>query len=179
MRSVRGMKVVVVLVAAMVLVACSSSSSVRGAAISTSTPKRVAPSGDLRKTALAYAQAYLTGTALQQYEFQGPACRTGVKPTPQTIAAAAVFLRRQRAEMQRRYGMSTSTIQSRIAGVSVRNVGRTTGEAEVRYDLPVAITGNDNWVTYGLADGKWKVQDCHPPFGGNSSQASSTPATKP
>ena len=66
-----------------------------------------------------------------------------------------------------------AAIQSKIAGVSVRNVTAKTGEAEVRYDLPVAVTGNDDWVTYGLIDGKWKVQDCRAPIGGDSGFSSS------
>jgi hypothetical protein len=76
-------------------------------------------------------------------------------------------------------GISTTAIQSKINGVSTRNVTGKTGEAEVRYDLPVAVTGNDNWVTYELVGGKWKVQDCHGPFGGSSSSGSAATTTTP
>lgn len=74
--------------------------------------------------------------------------------------------------------MSLAKIQSKIIGVSVRNVNGTTGEAEVRYNLPVAKTGNDNWVTYQLVGSTWKVYDCAVPFGGTS-ESGSTPTTPP
>jgi hypothetical protein len=113
---------------------------------------------------------------MEQYYLQGPDCLTGQKPTQSKIAAATARLDQGRDRIQQRLGISTATIQSKIDGVSTRNVTAKTGEAEVRYDLPVAVTGNDNWVTYELVGGKWKVQDCIPPFGGSSS-SSSTPAT--
>ena len=153
-------------IACFVLSACSSTSS---------------PTTSLKATALAWAHAFLTGTASQQYDLQGPECLSGAKPklTPSNLAVAAADLRKERADIARRYGMSTATMQSKIVGVSVRNVSERTGEAEVRYSLPVAVTGNDNWVTYELVDGKWKVQDCHAPIGGSSESSSSPAPTTP
>ncbi len=113
---------------------------------------------------------------MDQYGLLGPHCLSGEKPTPSRIAAANAELRQERARRERQLGISLATIQSKIVGVSTRHVGRKRGEAEVRYDLPVAVTGNYNWVTYELVGRKWKVQDCVPPFGGSSSSAS-TPAT--
>jgi hypothetical protein len=45
------------------------------------------------------------------------------------------------------------------------------GEAEVEYDLPSAVVGNYNWVTFKRHKGRWKVADCHLPFSGNAQSA--------
>ena len=74
-----------------------------------------------------------------------------------------------RLEMARFTGEPLSTI--RVAGVQTRNVTATRGEAVVQYDLPVAKTGNDNWVTYDYEDGQWKVANCHAPIGGEQSSS--------
>jgi len=179
----RTMRVVyVALVASIALAGCGSSTSTSSPRAtpesSTSIPTGASPTAKLRAAALAWAHAFLTGTVIDQYDLQGPDCLTGVKPTPSQLAAAAPELRRERAQIERRLGMSTATIQSKIDGVSTRNVSGNTGEAVVRYDLPVSVTGNYNWVTYQLVGGKWKVQDCHAPFGGSGSSAT-TPTTTP
>jgi len=105
---------------------------------------------------------------------QGPECLAGGTPkvTPANLRAAAAELRRERARLAQYAGVSPATIQSKITGVSVRNLAARTGEAEVTYNLPVSVTGNDNWVTYELINGKWKVQDCIAPFGGSSASSS-------
>jgi len=176
----RTMRVVyVALVASIALAGCGSSTSTSSPRAtpesSTSIPTGASPTAKLRAAALAWAHAFLTGTVIDQYDLQGPDCLTGVKPTPSKVAAATAELRQERAQLEQRLGVSTATIESKIDGVSTRNVGDKSGEAEVRYDLPVSVTGNDNWVTYQLVGNQWKVQDCHPPFGGSGS--SSTAAT--
>jgi hypothetical protein len=66
----------------------------------------------------------------------------------------------------------------KITGVTVRNYTRSSAGAEVQYDLPVAKAGNDNWIPYKYAHGRWEVADCsHLPIGGNSSDGS-TPTTQ-
>jgi hypothetical protein len=65
----------------------------------------------------------------------------------------------------------------KIIGVAVRNVTRSSGDALVEYDLPANVEGNDNWVSYAIHDGRWKVSDCHAPIGGSSSSASSSATT--
>jgi len=89
--------------------------------------------------------------------------------------AAEAELRQLRGNIQRLIGVAPSAIKTR--GVRVRNVTARSGEAEVQYDAPPAVVGNDNWVTYELHGGRWKVADCYAPIGGNSSSASSTPPT--
>jgi len=127
----------------------------------------------LRATAVAYAHAFLTGTVLDFVDLQSPPCRTKAKakPTPSQIAAATKELQKVRDAVSRMTGLSAAQVQSKISGVSVRDVGTSTGEAEVRYDLPVTATGNGNWVTYKLVDGEWKVHDCILPIGGNVSHS--------
>jgi hypothetical protein len=175
---VRGTRSAVGLViAALVVSACggSSKSLVGSAATTSSTAHATGASGSLQAAAVAWAHAYLTGTALDQLALQGPECLDGGPPkiTPANLRAAATELQRERAQLQQYAGVSPATIQSKIVGVSVRNLAAKTGEAEVRCDLPVTVTGNDNWVTYELMDGKWKVQDCRAPFGGSGDSSSS------
>jgi hypothetical protein len=82
------------------------------------------------------------------------------------------YLRTERAVMRKYYGRPLDKIK--ITRVVVRNVTSTTGEALVEYDLPSAVVGNDNWVSYTVHDGRWKVSDCHAPIGGSSSSKSSS-----
>jgi hypothetical protein len=62
--------------------------------------------------------------------------------------------------------------QVHITSVKTRKVTATRGEAEAVYDLPESATGNDNWLEYRYADGRWRVDDCNLTIGGSSSQAS-------
>jgi hypothetical protein len=116
----------------------------------------------------------LTGTLDDIKTLQGPEC------TPQSIssidrATASDYLRRTRVEMQRVFGRPLDAIK--IRGVQTRNVTSTSGDAEVEYDLPRELAGNDNWVSYEVHNGQWKVANCHAPIGGNSQAATATPPT--
>ena len=64
-----------------------------------------------------------------------------------------------------------------IKSVAIRNVTSTSGDALVEYDLAAQVVGNDNWVSYAIDDGRWKVSDCHAPIGGNSSSVSGSTTT--
>ena len=75
-----------------------------------------------------------------------------------------------RHALELRAGLSARAIQDKITDVSVRNETATLAEAKVNYDLPVSVTGNDDWVTYERVNGAWKVQDCNPPFGTSSNK---------
>ena len=131
----------------------------------------------VRSAALAYARAYLTGTALDLYALQGPQCLTGAEPSPSNEAAANAEVQQMRDALQLRAGLSAQAIQEKITDVSVRNETTTSAEAKVNYALPASVTGNDDWVTYERLNGAWKVQDCHPPFGTSSSKVSISPGT--
>ena len=170
----------IALLVTVALSACSGSTSNPRASFETSTSAAAdsAPTEALRAAALAWVHAFLTGTVPDIYDLQGPDCRTEVKSTPSKIAAATKELQRLRDGIARRTNFDGAEIESRISGVAVRNVSASRGEAEVRYQLPVVATGNDNWVTYELVEGKWKVQDCRAPFGG-SSESSSSHSTTP
>lgn len=102
---------------------------------------------------------------------EGASCLSGspsVNP-----AVAEVYLRGERAVMERHVGVPLDSI--RITGVRVRNVTATSGEAEVEYALPASVVGNDNWVTYQYRHGQWKETSCRAPIGGESqSSAAST-----
>jgi len=74
--------------------------------------------------------------------------------------------------MRRRLGRPLDAIGGRA--VRVRNVTATTGEAEVQYDLPRSVVGNDNWVEFRLENGRWKVSNCHAPIGGESSSSTAS-----
>jgi hypothetical protein len=128
----------------------------------------------LRAAALAWSRAFLTGTPAEIFAMEGPECRPATATTLSNDTISA-YLAGERAMMKQHFGMPLDAITEH--GVSVRNFTGTTGEALVQYDLPESKTGNDNWVTYALHGGAWKVADCHAPIGGSSSSASS--ATSP
>jgi hypothetical protein len=129
----------------------------------------------LRAAGLAWAKAYLTGTPEAIAALQGPEC-AGRGITPANRSAAVAEVEHLREGIKRFTGVSPNEIK--IRGVRTRNVTATSGEAEVEYALPQAATGNDNWVTYELRQGQWKIADCGPPIGGSSVSAT-TPATVP
>lgn len=128
----------------------------------------------LRAAALAWSNAFLTGTPDDILALDGPQCRPATSSTINARAAAAE-LQQLRDQIQLRTGLAPDAIK--IRGVLTRNVTANRGEAEVQYDLPQSVAGNDNWVTYEVHEGQWKVADCNAPIGGNSSSKSSTATT--
>jgi hypothetical protein len=119
---------------------------------------------------MAWSNAFLTGTVADIRGMEAPGCLSGA-PTINSMMTAS-YLRQMRAAMQQRLGVPLDSI--RIKGVHVRNVMATTGDAEVQYDLPASLTGNDNWVSYEYHGGQWKETNCHAPIGGESSSASAS-----
>jgi hypothetical protein len=87
------------------------------------------------------------------------------------------YLRGERAVMEKYLGRPLDKIK--ISGVALRDVTSTRGEALVEYDLPANVVGSDNWVTYTIHHGRWKVSDCHAPIGGSSSSSSATVTAPP
>ncbi len=128
----------------------------------------------LRATAIAWAHAFLVGSLADIRALQGPECSTQ-SDTSLPTQVVADYLTAERGVMRQHVGRPLNQIK--ITGVAVRNVTSTSGEAVVEYDLPAAVVGNDNWVTYSIHDGRWKVSDCHAPIGGSSSSASTSVAT--
>jgi hypothetical protein len=124
----------------------------------------------LRAAALAWSRAFLTGTSADIFAMEGAECAptTSTTLSGSTISA---YLAGERAVMKQHLGMPLDAITAH--GVSVRDFTGATGEALVQYDLPESKTGNDNWVSYAVEDGAWKVADCHAPIGGSSTSASS------
>jgi hypothetical protein len=158
----------------------SPSSTVAGTSVSS--PSSTVPSSEQPKTvqeaARAWAKAYLTGTADDLRAMQGPECLSGVPAlTAKNEALAAAQLRQMRADLEHNLGVSLASIK--VTGVRVRNVTVTSGEAEVQYNFPTSVIGNDNWVTYELHGGSWKVADCDGPIGRNGSSGSVTTTTAP
>ena len=151
----------------MLCAACSTESS------SPSAPGSLTETGTvgLQAAATAWSSAFLTGTATDIRSMEGAQCL----PTNSTNSTGmASYLTGMRSAMEQHLGTPLNSI--RITGVQVRNVTATTGDAEVQYSLPASVVGNDNWVSYGYQDGKWKVTNCHAPIGGSSqSSSASTP----
>jgi hypothetical protein len=123
----------------------------------------------LKATAVAWAHAFLVGSLEDIKALQGPECDVH-DGTPVPIRTARQYLDRERVAMRRYFGRALDTIE--IQRVAVRNVTPTTGEALLEYNLPPTVVGNDNWVTYAVHNGRWKVSDCRAPIGGSSSSAS-------
>jgi hypothetical protein len=121
----------------------------------------------MRAAALAWSRAFLTGTPADIRNMEGPACLTASNPTLETE-----YLRGLRGVMRQHIGMPLDHI--RVTGVQVRRATATAGEAEVQYDLPASVVGNDNWVTYRYVHGGWKETNCHAPIGGESQAAAAS-----
>ncbi len=132
----------------------------------------VTAASTLEATAIASAKAWLTGTADDIRKYQGPRC-VSTTHSDASPAQEAAALKKARALWAQSMGRPLKTIK--ILGAQVRNLTATSGEAEVAYDLPTAVAGNDNWVGFKRYNGRWKVADCHMPFGGNAEKA--VPAT--
>jgi hypothetical protein len=126
----------------------------------------------LTATAVAWAHAFLVGSLDDINALQSPDCADH-SGTTLPIRTVNQYLSGERAVMKKYIGRPLDKIA--IRGVIVRNVTTTTGEALVEYDLPTALAGNDNWVSYVVHDGRWKVsRPCRAPIGGSSSSASGT-----
>ena len=71
------------------------------------------------------------------------------------------------------HGVSFSAIH--IVSIETRNLTATNGEAWVHVDLSPDLEGNDNWLTYAVEDGRWKLTDCGQlPFGRSGTSGPST-----
>ncbi len=125
----------------------------------------------LKATALAWAHAFLVGSLDDIKALQGPECADH-SGTTVPIRTVNQYLRGERAVMTKYFGRPLDKIA--FSTVAVRNVTSTTGDALVEYDLPAALVGNDNWVSYTIHAGRWKVSDCHAPIGGTSDSKSAT-----
>jgi hypothetical protein len=129
------------------------------------------PAPYLKATAIAWAHAFLVGSLDDIKALQGPEC-TDHGGTTFPIPTVRQYLRGERTVMQKYLGRPLDKIK--ISGVALRNLTSSSGEALVEYDLPASVVGNDNWVSYAIHDGRWKVSDCHAPIGGSSSSKSGT-----
>jgi hypothetical protein len=108
----------------------------------------------LKRTALAYAQATLTGSVAEIRATLDPYCNA----TDHLNSAALPLVRQEWGSQD-----GTPLNQVRIIGVRVRNVTTTSGQADVEYKED---EGNANWVTYTKVKGQWKVAgQCVVPFG--------------
>jgi hypothetical protein len=128
----------------------------------------------LEATARAWAHAFLTGSPGDIKALEGPECanNTGTTIPSSTVEA---YLHAERIAMKKHFGRALDEIN--VNRVVTRNMTDNRGEALVRYDLPADVVGNDNWVSYAIHDGRWKVADCRAPIGGSSSSASGTITT--
>jgi hypothetical protein len=116
----------------------------------------------VRQAARAWSDAYLTGTIDDIVALQGPKCLTGEPLNDENRERAEADLEQLRNALQDALDVSPDDIELR--DVAVRNVTETSGQASVQYNLTSPSLSSDNWVTYELADGSWKVSDCMPPI---------------
>jgi hypothetical protein len=108
----------------------------------------------LKLAARAYAQAVLNGRFTSLEHSLSPECKATDHVTAQNLPAAITI-------WEKSLGRSFGTI--RITGVDVRDVTESGGQADVSYRPPA---GNDNWVSYVLENGQWKVGgQCAVPIG--------------
>jgi hypothetical protein len=175
MRSVTSRRYHVIVAVGVVGVLAYGCSSGHGSTAVPTSTVALPPAGNstasLVATARAWANAFLVGSLGDIKALQGPECadRSGTTFATRTVT---LYLQSERAVMQKYFGRSLDKIK--IGRIVVRNVTSTSGEALVEYDLPAAVVGNDNWVSYTIHDGRWKVSDCHAPIGGSSSSNSGT-----
>ena len=153
----------------------SGCSSGHGSAATSASTMALPPAGktitSLKATAIAWAHAFLVGSLEDIRALQGPEC-TDHSGTTLPIRTVNQYLRGERTVMQKYLGRPLDKIK--ISGVAIRNVTSSSGDALVAYDLPANVVGNDNWVSYTIHEGRWKVSDCHAPIGGSSSSKSGT-----
>ena len=123
---------------------------------------------EVRAAAVAWAQAFLTGTIADIHRMQGPECKSHTTSTL-SHAGLVTYLRAMRASIRKHLGVALSSI--RIVDVQLRNVTSRRGEAQVVYNLPQSKVGNYNWVEYTQHGGRWLVSDCHAPIGGEETSA--------
>lgn len=164
-----------VAVAAAVSASCGgSSSSLSGA--TTSSSRQAGPNEEgIRAAAMAYANAFLTGSYADVERVLDPSCiPTGVTASDDQIASASAELERLRQGLTARAGIDPAAIT--IRGVAVRYLTGDAGQAEVRYSVPIEVAGNDNWISYSFDRGHWHVAGCQIrwPIGGRSASDSIT-----
>ena len=106
-----------------------------------------------------YAEAILHGTAREVNDSISSTCRN-----PATDAGLAAL----RDSTSASRGLSFDALH--IVSIETRNVTATDGEAWVHLDLSPELEGNDNWLTYAVEGGLWKLTDCGQlPFGRSGS----------
>ena len=110
------------------------------------------PSGPATTTidaaARAYADALLRGSAAEINAVISASC------SPMTGAALASI----RSTVETRNHIALSAVH--IVSVEPRSVVGSRGQATVHTDLPAQVEGNDNWLTYAVEDGRFRVTDC-------------------
>lgn len=127
-----------------------------------------ATQAEVEAAAVAWAKAFLTGSAADIRRLQGPECRSTTSSTlsqPDTER----YLRGLRKVMRQTAGKPLRDIH--VVSVETRNLTGGHGEAQVLYNLPESVAGNDNWVEFTRHRGQWKVSNCNAPIFGQSTSA--------
>ncbi len=147
----RSLRILVVLFIGATLVACDAKSS-RDATTIEAGARR-------------YTEAILHGTANDVTDAISPTCTS--HPTDAALAEL-------REVVSARLGLAFTTL--RIVSIETRNVTATTGEAWVRVNLRPELEGDDNWLSYAIDKGDWKLSDCGKlPFGGGGAPGPAAP----
>jgi len=148
---------------------CGGSSSDSSVAIQNSSQQADLSEDGIRAAAIAFANAFFTGSVLDVAAVLDPSCAPeDWTPSSEEIASADAELARLRQGLEARAGIDAAAIA--IRGVVIRNFTGDAGEAEVQYSVPIEVTGNDNWINYAFDAGQWHVAGCDIrwPIGGSS-----------
>ena len=141
------------------MASCSESG---GAARSGSSPEH------LKQAARAYAEVWLRGST---DDFLA-ALRSCTEKSSRAFNEDELtsYVERLRSTAEEVLGRSLEEVE--ITGVKLRRVSGAHGEAEVQFDLPEQLAGNDNWIEYTLKNDRWVINECKAPIGGQSDSAS-------
>jgi hypothetical protein len=123
---------------------------------------------NLRQAALIYAQVTRSGSFAELEATLSPECRSTDHITAQNLPLL-------RMSWEHQFGFSFDKVQ--ITGVRIRDVTRTSAQAEVEYNESAA--GNYNWVTYIFDHDRWEVGgQCATPIGNSESSLTRTRSCK-
>jgi hypothetical protein len=129
----------------------------------------VAPLDRMEQAARAYVDAFLHGTTAQVASFYSSSCTDPLTDSQ---------LGEVRSEIETAADRPLASITT--DKILTRKFDGSRGEVSIEFNVPASVQGNDNWLVYQLENGSWRVADCNRlPFGGNSTQSSSSSSSVP
>lgn len=115
------------------------------------------PEMSLQAAASAYNEAILRGTSSDVNAFLSSSCSVPV--TDAELADMRTVLQP--------FGSSGNPPALQVVSIDTRDVTTTSGDALVHLNLPSGAEGNDNWLSFIVEGGRWRLAGCaRLPFGG-------------